>query len=746
MNNSFKKFIKIIWISTFSVILLVSFLFFAASIGWLGYMPSLEELENPKSYLASEIISADQKVLGTYFKENRSKIEYNQLSPHLINALQATEDIRFLEHSGIDARALGRAIFGALTFNSKGGGSTITQQLAKQLFHNGASSKFERLTQKIKEWVIAAQLENRYTKEEILAMYFNKFDFLNLAVGVKSASKVYFNTSADSLKIEEAATLVGMCKNPALFNPLRRLEKTEQRRNVVLSQMKKYDYITQEEYDSLRLIPLTLDYQKVDHKVGSATYFREYLRLYLDNWCNTHSKPDGTNYNLYRDGLKVYTTINSKMQKYAEEAVKEHLQGLQKIFFKQWEGKEPWRDENGHVLKGFIDREIKKTSRYKDLVERYGKGNDSINIVLNTPVKMKVFTWNGDSVVEMSPIDSMKYHKHFLHTGFMSMDPQSGFVRAYVGGIDYNFFQYDHVTVGKRQVGSTFKPFVYLLAMQSKRFTPCSEVPNIPVTFHLPEGKTWTPQNSGYKELEGEMISLKKGLAYSLNYLTAYLMKQFGPEAVIKITQRLGITSHIDPVPSICLGTADLSVKEIVAAHATFANKGVWTEPVFITRIEDSNGTLLDEFSPESREVMDEETAYLMIDLMKGVTQQGTAIRLRTKYKMSQPIAGKTGTTQNHSDGWFIGSTPDLVSGVWVGCDDRSIHFRSIQYGQGANLALPIWALYMQKVWADKSLDISQKDFEKPLSLVGVNLDCNKTNIKKTNNNSNRPRFPSFGR
>ena len=732
-DKSFRKYLRLIWIFFLSGLLGAIILFTAISLGWIGYMPDFRELEDPKSNLSSEIFSADQVLLGKYYFEDRSNIHYQNLSPNLRNALIATEDFRFEKHSGIDVKALLRAVAGVLTGRSAGGGSTITQQLAKNLFKMREEDKSFIVIQKFKEWVVSVQLEGRYTKEEIMAMYFNTVAFGGHSYGIKTASKTYFNSSPDSLKIEEAAMLVGMLKAPSWYNPVRNPERATKRREVVLSQMKKYEFITNEEYDSIRQLPLDMSkYKLQDHNTGLATYMREYLRGQLKEWCKTHKKPDGTPYNLYKDGLKIYTTINSKMQKYAEEAVCEHLgKDLQKAFFKHWAGKHrhppfDWRMSEEQIA-GIMKQAIKRSDRYYWL-----KVNevhpDTITKIFNTPTKMTVFRWKEEKWDEfdtvMTPMDSILYYKHFLHTGLMSIEPNTGYVRAYVGGINYKHFKYDHVKVGKRQVGSTFKPFVYALAMSEGEYSPCTKVPNVKVSIELPDGKYWEPRNSGdYKN--GEMVTLKEALANSINWVSAYLIKRHSPMGVLKLANNMGVDiSNIDAVPAICLGTPSLSVYEMVGAQSTFANKGVFVEPTLITRIEDKNGNIIESFIPEQKEAMSEETAYLMISLMKGVVQSGTGVRLKYKYKYTNPIAGKTGTTQNQSDGWFMGLTPDLVTGVWVGCEDRGAHFRSIKLGQGANMALPIWALYMKKVYADKSLDISKGDFEKPEKELSIEIDC----------------------
>ncbi|MFZ4740981.1 MAG: penicillin-binding protein 1A [Bacteroidales bacterium] len=732
-SSGFNLYVKRFWIIVASTFLFFILLFSLLSLGWLGFMPSFEELENPKSNLASEIITADQQILGKYYIENRSNIHYNDLSPALINALIATEDARFEKHSGVDTRSifrvLGKTIIGRN--RSSGGGSTITQQLAKNLFpRNKNQFKLFMVFTKFKEWIVAAKLERNYTKEEIIAMYFNTVDFGSNSFGIKTAARTYFNKSPDSLKIEEAALLVGILKAPTYYSPIKNPENALKRREVVLNQMRKNDYITQEQYDSLRVLPIDMSkYIIQDHSAGYGTYFREYIRQYLNEWCGSHKKPDGTPYNLYKDGLKIYTTINYKMQKYAEEAVNEHLgKELQPAFYKHWKGVKnaPFSQLTDEEIQANYTSAMKTSDRYRKMKDA-NASEEEIQKEFKTPISMRIFTWQGEKDTIMSPYDSLKYYKWFLHTGLMSMEPQTGYVRAYVGGINYKHFQFDNVKTGKRQVGSTFKPFVYTLAMQEGEFSPCTEIPNLPVTFDMGNGESWTPQNADDKR-EGEMITLKWALANSINNVSAYLMKRFSPAAVINMAKKMGITSPIDAVPAICLGTPDLSVYEMTGAMSTYANKGVFIEPIFITRIEDKNGNVLENFIPKQQEAMSEVTAYLMIELMKGVVESGTGVRLRYKYGLDAPIAGKTGTTQNNSDGWFMGVTPSLTTGVWVGGEVRSIHFRNINLGQGANMALPIWALYMKKVWADKTLNIPKNNFDKPTQDISDRIDCKKFN------------------
>jgi penicillin-binding protein 1A len=718
-----KKFIRYFWIIFLTPILLLSF--WILGVALFGQLPSFEELENPKSNLASEVYSADQVMLGKWYYENRSNVRYGDLSPNVINALKATEDIRFEKHSGVDIRGLFRVMIRTIILrqSTAGGGSTITQQLAKNLFpRKRFRSMFDKVTTKIKEWITAIRLEKNYTKEEILAMYLNTVEFGSNSFGIKSAARTFFNKEPRHLNINESATLVGLLKAPSYYSPVRNPKNSRIRRNVVLMQMHKYGFINKGQLDSLQKQPISLKFQAEDHISGLATYFREYLRLELSKWCEDHKKADGTPYNLYTDGLRIYTTINSTMQRYAEEAVAEHIKELQKQFFKHWKGRGvPWGSH-----KEVITEAVRRSERYSQL-KRNGVPEAQIQNIFNIQVPMKIFTWEGDKDTVMSPMDSIKYYKYFLQTGFMSMEPQTGYIRAWVGGINYKYFKYDHVKEGRRQVGSTFKPFLYTLAMQ-EGFSPCTKIPNSPVTFYDEWGKPYTPENAEPDD-DGKMMTLKEALAKSVNRISAYLIKQFGPKAVIEMARKMGITSPLSPYPSICLGVDDLSVYEMVGAYGTFANKGVWTEPIYITRIEDKNGNILEERLPRKVEAINEETAFLMTELLKGVTLGGgTAVSLRYKYKLNQSIAGKTGTTQNHSDGWFMGVTPELVSGCWVGCEDRSVHFRSLELGQGARMALPIWGLYMQKVYADKDLKIYQGDFEKPSTPVNVETDCSKYN------------------
>lgn len=738
-NTKPKRKIILLWVIITAPFFIFTLLLWLVSLGVFGELPSIEELQNPKSNLASEVYTSDRILLGKYYAENRTNVRFHDLDSNMVNALIATEDARFYSHSGVDGRGLLRVLFKTLLGGdqSSGGGSTITQQLAKMLFPREPNqSKLQMVMRKFKEWIIAVRLERQYTKNEIITMYLNKFDFVNNAVGIKSAAQIYFNTTPEKLRIEESAMLVGMAKNPALFNPNRRPDTTEHRRNVVLYQMVQYGYLTKEKFDSLKQLPLNLRFKPEDHNEGLGTYFREHLRdKFLKQWCKEHINPSTNKpYDIYRDGLKIYTTIDSRMQRYAEEAVTAHMSDLQQQFFKDCKRKKnapfAW-----NVTKKEIDNilklAMKRSERYRAM-KASGMSEDSIVYYFHKPIEMTVFDWKGAKDTVMSPWDSIRYAKYFLHAGFMSMDPHTGEIKAWVGGINHKFFKYDHVKEGRRQVGSTFKPFIYALAIQ-EGYSPCYRLPNVKTCIDMPPGQPdWCPENSDPKDKDnGKMITLQRALAKSINFVTAALMKQFGPKAVVDLVRRLGITSELEAVPSLCLGTADISVFEMVGANSAFANKGRWTEPVFVTRIEDKNGKVLDEFFPESEEVMSEEKAYVMVNLMKGVVEYGTGIRLRYRYKLMSPIAGKTGTTQNNSDGWFMGLTPDLVSGVWVGGEDRSVHFNSTDQGQGASMALPIWALYMQKVYNDPKLKISKGDFEKPAKTIDIELNCKKYDLEQ---------------
>lgn len=727
-----KTFWKIFKIGLAAVILI----FFLISIGWIGYLPEIRELQNPINKSATEIYSSDAQLLGRYYKgrDNRVPINYNEIDKDLVNALIATEDIRFYRHSGIDLRGLIRAVFGVLTRSNAGGGSTITQQLAKQLYSPGAGNIIERAFQKPIEWVIAVKLERMYSKEEIIAMYLNQFDFLNNAVGIKSASHVYFNTPANKLNIQQAATLVGMCKNPSYFNPLRYNERSTSRRNVVLEQMRKAGYLNKSESDSIKNLPLLLDYKRVDHKEGLAPYFREYLRKVLSAkkpvksdyadwqkemfendkraWENDpmygffekNKKSDGSKYDIYTDGLKIYTTLDSRMQRYAEESVDQHMQSIQKQFFREKKGRKyaPFSgDLTSSEIASIMKSAVSQTERYRKL-KKEGADKDEIEKSFNTKTEMRVFTYKGWVDTVMTPMDSIRYHKHFLRCGFMSMDPSNGHVKAYVGGPDFSAFQYDMVNLGRRQIGSTVKPYLYTLAME-EGLSPCDLILNAPITLNTSSGP-WSPRNASSKRV-GEMVTLRWGLKESNNWISARLLSQYTPETLVKLMHSFGITGKIDPVVSLALGPVEVSVAEMVDAYTAFPSRGIRVEPLYVTHIEDANGNIIGNFVPKMEEIFSEETASKMIYMLRSVIDDGTGGRVRRVYGLNMPMGGKTGTTNNNSDGWFMGFTPKLVSGVWVGGEERSIRFDSMAQGQGAAMALPIWAVYMKKVLADKQLE-----------------------------------------
>lgn len=729
-KRDIKVYLIVIWTLFLLFALSVFLLFHGIVHEWFGEMPTFEELENPETNLATEIISADGKLLGTYYIENRSNVSYADISPDLIHALISIEDVRFYEHSGIDKIALFRVAKGIATGNSdQGGGSTITQQLAKNLFPRGENlSKSKLVIRKLQEWVTATKLEYNYSKDEIIAMYLNTVFYGHNAYGIKKATETFFGKEPDEITMEEAALLAGVVNAPSKFSPRRHPDNAINRRNLVLKRMETNGYITEAEYDSISQIPIDLSHFGVlDHNAGQATYFREFLRSEMHEWAKTHFKQDGTPYNIYKDGLRIYTTIDSRMQQYAEEAVREHLAlDLQPAFYEHWKGdpKAPFVLKDEEEVEKIMMLSMKRSERYR-VLKKAGWPMDSIIANFNEPTEMTLFSWDGPIDTVLSPMDSIRYSKFFLQSALMSVETGTGHVKAYVGGDDFRFFQYDHVTQAKRQVGSTFKPFLYALAMQEGEYTPCTKVPNISYSIQLPDGKFWEPKDSG-KTKFGEEVTLRWALAHSNNRISAYLMKRFGPEAVIQMARRMGVTSDIPAVPSICLGVCDLSLYEMVGAMSTFANKGVYVKPIFITKIEDKNGNVIETFKAEQHEAMDEVTAYKMIELMKGVVYEGTGVRLRYKYGLRNPIAGKTGTTQNQSDGWFMGITPDLTTGIWTGAEDRSVHFKTITLGQGSNMALPIWALYMKKVYSDPTLHLSQGDFQKPLSNVDLEFDCDK--------------------
>jgi len=753
------KFKRIFWRLFVLGVVCIVLIFVFINVGWIGYLPPVDELQNPRNKYATEIYSSDLQLLGRYFysKQNRVGVHYSEISKNVVNALVATEDVRFYDHSGIDGKALTRAVVLTGIFHRKnsGGGSTITQQLAKQLYSPQADNLIQRALQKPIEWVISVKLEKLYTKDEIMAMYLNQFDFLNNAVGIKSAAQIYFSRSPANLKIEEAATLIGMCKNPSFFNPVRFNKRTLDRRNVVLNQMRKADFLTREQYDSIKVIPLTLKYQPVDHKLGLAAYFREYLRIMLTakepeksdyaswqqgkyeldkkSWdtnplygfCKKNKKPDGTPYNIYTDGLKIYTTVDSRMQRYAEDAVDEHMQFLQKSFFREKKNRSfaPFsKNMRPEDIASTLKRSMKQSDRYLRM-KSAGNSESEIESLFNQRIEMQVYSYKGDIDTVMSPLDSIRYHKYFLRCGFMSMDPHNGQVKAYIGGPDFSQFQYDMVNVGRRQVGSTVKPFLYTLAMEEGMW-PCDKTLLQPVTLIDGNGKPWTPKNSSNKDKIGQTVSLRWGLANSNNWVSAYLMSLFTPGSLVKLMRSFGIKGQLDPVVSLCLGPCEISLGEMVGAYTAFPNKGIRMEPVYVTKIEDANGNVIEKFTPQPHEIFSESTAYKMIYMMRAVVDGGTGGRIRSRYGLMMPMGGKTGTTQNNSDGWFMGYTPSLVSGVWVGGEDRSIHFDNIAEGQGATMALPIWALYMKKVMADSDLGYSSNEqFDIPSSF-NANSGC----------------------
>jgi len=750
-SQGFFKFIKWFWIVFISGIALVALVFLSASWGLFGELPPYEYLENPQTNLASQILSSDNKLLGKfYLDDNRTDIKYEDLPENLVNTLIASEDIRFRDHSGIDARGTLRAAF---FLGKRGGASTITQQLARQLFVGVAARGWKRYTQKIKEWVLAVRLERSYTKEEIISMYLNIYDFGNNADGIRSASRIYFGKEPKDLKVEESAMLVGMLQNSSLFNPLRREELTLKKRNIVLGQLARYEFITDKEKDSLQALKMDINFNPENHREGLATYFRMYLQRFMKGWIEKNPKPalegERDRYNLYLDGLKIYTTIDSKMQANAEESVYEHMERLQAEFFNQ-NTKErnptaPFLDLTTEETDRIMERAMKTSERWRKMKDA-GKSEKEIRSSFTKKTEMTVFDWKSDTKEKdtiLTPLDSIRYYKTFLRAAMMSMEPQTGHVKAWVGGIDYKHFQYDNVIQGSRQAGSTFKPFVYAAAIDQLRLSPCETLPD--TQYCIEAGKhgnaePWCPRNSDFK-YSGKDMTLKYALANSVNTVTAQLIDKVGPKSVVSIVKNLGFTGDILEVPAIALGTEQVNVYEMVGAYGAFANQGVYVKPVMVTRIEDKNGTVLYEYVPETKDVLSKEVSYAMIDLMKGVTQGGSGTRLRHSYnknttlykevitgypyELTNPIAGKTGTTQNNSDGWFMGMVPNLVTGVWVGGEERATHFKSISYGQGATMALPIWGLYMKKNYANEELGISKDDFEKPEDMT-IATDCAK--------------------
>lgn len=733
-----RKFLRLFWKLFGAGFIFVVLIFAFANWGIFGAMPSFDELENPESSVATEIISVDGKTLGKFYLENRVPVKYDELPEHLVDALISTEDERFRSHSGIDARGTMRAIFSA---GSSGGASTISQQLAKNLFHgsSGSSNKLFRVIQKVKEWIIAVKLERQYTKNEIIAYYLNTVDFVSNAYGIRSAANIYFNKEPKKLTVEEAAVLVGMLQAPSRYNPRFNPERAENRRNIVLGQMAKNGKLTEAEKEKYQAKPLKINYTPETHTKGYATYFREYLRDYMRKWVKENPKKDGSTYDIYRDGLRIYTTIDSRMQEYAEEAVEMHLSNLQKEFFKQQKGNKnaPFIQINADETTKIINRAMRNSERWRQMSAQ-GKEETDIIKSFDVKTKMAIFTWKGEKDTLMTPRDSIVYYKHFLQSGMMSMEPITGNVKAWVGGIDYKHFQYDHVAQGARQVGSTFKPFVYATAIDQLGMSPCDYIYDGP--FTMPKGRygiqqPWSPKNSGGKYYGS--VTMKYALAQSLNTVTARLMDRVGPKAVIDLCRDLGVKSDIPASPAIALGAVEITVSDMVAAYSTFANQGVYVKPRFVNKITDKNGVVLFESRAETRDVMNKDIAYGIVKLLEGVTEGGSGGRLRYTgsggagyhtmtgypYAFKNPIAGKTGTTQNNSDGWFIGMVPNLVTGIWVGNEDRAAHFKSTVYGQGATMALPIWGIFMRKCYADKTLYVSDEEFERPSNL-SVLVDC----------------------
>jgi penicillin-binding protein 1A len=709
------------WKWIIGIIAFGAILIFSIGLGLFGRLPDLRALENPKSNQASEVISDDNVVLGTYYVQNRSNVRYDEISPNVINALIATEDIRFYNHSGIDFKRTFTVIFYNL-IGKRQGASTITQQLALNLFSKEGRSKnfIKRLVQKSQELIVAVKLERQYTKEEIITMYLNTVDFGSYnTFGIKSAARTYFSTTPDKLEPEQAAILIGMLKGPSLYNPYRNPERALLRRNTVIENMSQANYISDAEEERLKTIPLKLVFNPSDHNEGSAPYFRAVLKkdIQLTLEENSIYKADGTPYDLDRDGLKIYTTLNSHMQNYAEQSQQEYLKTLQVQFNNSWKGRDPF---NFKEAKSLIDQGMRRSDRYQQL-KAEGKTEEEILQNFRTPARMSIFSWRGEIDTLMRPLDSIKYYKLMLRNSLMSMEPQTGYIRAWVGGTNFTHFKYDQVKMGTRQVGSTAKPFTYAVAIGNGGFSPCYTVANEPVSIDAGDGTVWTPK--AYNPIPGN-ITLKKALANSQNYVTAYMMKQVGQTAVATLTKNMGITSDVPAVPSICLGSFDASVYDMVGAYSVFVNHGVWTEPIYLLRIEDKNGNVIYERRPKIKVVLDEQTAYVMTDMLKAVVKEGTGVRLGWKYKLTNPIGGKTGTTQNNSDGWFMGITPELVTGVWTGAEDRAIHFSSTNFGEGANTALPIFALYMQKVYADPTLKYTKGDFPLPKGGITTTIDC----------------------
>ena len=720
-------YVKTLWIAFAAFWVFLALFFTMLSAGWLGFMPSFEELENPQSNLASEVIAVDGEILGFIGIQNRSNVSFDEISPNLVNALVATEDARFYKHSGIDARSLVRVLFKTIIgrSSSSGGGSTITQQLAKNLFPRESHGKLGIVHAKFKEWVVAVKLEHNYSKNEIIAMYFNTVDFGSNAYGIKTAAKTFFDKAPADLTIEEAATLVGLLKAPTSYSPVLHPERSKQRRNVVIGQLKHYDFIDQHAADSLQQLPVDMSrYSPQTHNEGLATYLREYIRDEMKEWCKHHRKSNGDRYDVHKDGLKIYTTIDSRMQRYAEDAVRKHMSTeIQPAFFRELKNRngDPFVNISQEQKDKFVAQAMKQSDRYYQM-KHSGMSDKEIRKAFREKVKMRVFSWNGTRDTMMSPWDSIIYYKKFLNVGLMSVEPGTGYVKAYVGGINYRYFKYDNVR-SHRQVGSTFKPFVYAMGIQDLDMYPCTEVPNAQVCFDNWDGSQWCPKNSSH-ERENEIVTLKWALAHSINWVSAYIMKQGSPEQVISIARKMGITSDIEAVPSICVGTPEIMVYEMAAAMATFANRGEYVKPIIITRIVDNKGALIESRTTDRSPAVSENVAAMMLQMMQGVVESGTGVRLRYKYNIQYPMAGKTGTTQNNSDCWFVGITPRLATAVWTGGELRSIHFKNMTYGQGASMALPIFAHYMKGIYADPNINFYKGDFDWPANPMYNEEDC----------------------
>ncbi len=727
----FRKTVKGIWIVFLCFVIGFPVYVYSVKIdlfGLFGGMPSLKTIENPENDLSSELISSNGILLGRYSRFNRSQITYEHLSPHLINTLILSEDHRFYEHSGMDFWAYVRVLWGIVKFNPAGGGSTITQQLAKNLFTKNEEFSLDgpiaklgnlpaRVIQKTKEWIISVTLERNFTKEEIIAMYLNTTEFSSNAYGIKVAAETYFDTTTDSLDILQSAVLVGMLQNPSFYNPQRHPENAFKKRNEVLNKLFKHQYISRAQYDSIKVLPIVLNFQVKNHNRGLATYFRREITNDLMRWCKEHG------YDLWESGLKIYTTVDSRMQQYAEEAMEESMRPQQKTFDNHWKGKNPWIDENWNEIKGFLQSRIKQSETYRNLVNKYGEDDDSIKIMLNIKKQMTVFSWKGDRDTLFSSMDSLNYYKRFLQAGFMSMDARTGEIKAWVGGINHKYFKYDHVRQGTRQPGSAFKPFVYGTAMESE-YTPCQKFQDVSPTFNVPGG-TWSPPNAEGDRGTGVWLTLRQAMAQSKNSITAQVLQRVGAENVVGFAKRVGITSPLDAVPALCLGVSDVSLYEIVGAYSTFVNEGIHTEPYYIIRIEDKNGNVIENFVPKTRQAISEQTAYKMVYMLMGGVQEkgGTSQGLSYELKVDNEIGGKTGTTNNASDGWYMGITHDLVSGAWVGGDERSIHYKQWDLGQGSKTARPIWDKYMRKVYSDATLEYKKGRFKQPANL-DIRLDC----------------------